>query len=76
MGSLLMHVSIPSTHVSSFLWDFYIFPFLFFFLCLLCFLFFLSISLLLFVVIPPFFHCSRLWPFILVVVTRFTIFTP
>ena len=40
MGSLLMHASIPITQVSSFLWDFCTFPFLFSLFTLLSFLFF------------------------------------
>ena len=69
MGILLMHASIPITHVF-----FGIFiSFLFFFFLNSAFLFFF-LSLFLAVVSPPPLHCSRLWHFILLVVIGFTIF--
>ena len=56
MGSLLMHASFPSTHVSSFLWDFCIFPFSFFtsLFTLLSFISFYLFFFFLFAIVPPF----------------------
>ena len=72
IGSLLMHASIPSTHVSSLSLGFLYFSFSFLFLCLRCFIFFLSISF--FFCLPLFLpYCSHLWPFILSVMTGFTV---
>ena len=74
MDSLLMHASILSTHVSSFLWDFCIFVF-FFFVYSASFSFYLAFFL--FAILSPLSsHCAHLWPFILPVVIGFTIFTP
>ena len=76
MGSLLMHASILSIHVSSFLWDFCFFSFLFyFFVYSASFSFYLAFFL--FAVFSPLSsHCAHLWPFILPTVIGFTIFTP
>ena len=68
MGSLLMHAFIRTTHVFfeisvSLFFFFFYFALLFFFL-----------PLFLALVSPPPLHCSRLWPFIMLVVIGFTIF--
>ena len=67
MDSLLMQASIPIIPIFSWISVFFIFFFWHFF--------FLVLPLFLAMVSPPL-HCSQLWPFILPVVTGFTIFTP
>ena len=70
MGSLLMHAFTTITLI--------FFPtlgFLVFLLVFLVFFLFRCCSLYLFVFFVPL-YCACLWPFILPVVTRFTIFTP
>ena len=73
VDNLLMHASIPSTHVSSLSLGFLYFS-LFFFVYSVFFSFFLTLCFLFAII--PLFHCSRLQRFILPVVTEFTIFTP
>ena len=71
MGILLMHAFIPTIHVFFEISVSLFFFFLFFFYSALLFFF---LPLFLAVVSPPPLHCSRLWPFILLVVIGFTIF--
>ena len=75
VGSLLIHTFTPITRIFPLLWVscilslFLCFALFFYISCLPFFFSFFPLS-------PPHFHCARLWPFILPVVTGFAIFTP